>query len=274
MKKRFSILALSILAIVLMAGLIPTNAVMADQSGKSASKSVSPVCGLWNFNHNTMDKSGNKNDGVIHGTAKYVDGVIGKSLYLDGNTYVDCGNGASLRPANALTVDAWVKYSAFLNDDMGHAVICESNLWPELSGFALYQATVAPYNRFKCFVVAGTPPVAFYLESPTLLSKDKWYQITMTYNGSFLKLYINGKLDTSTSTPSTGPILYKTPFTPFYIGTTYNPDGTKYEGAIDQVCVLNKALNASDIMVQHIFHGVLHGVWDMNDNRNRDSDDD
>lgn len=53
------------------------------------------------FNENVEDKSGNSNDGVIHGNPEYVDGIKGKALHIvnsNGSTsevakqYVDFGN--------------------------------------------------------------------------------------------------------------------------------------------------------------------------------------
>ena len=51
------------------------------------------------------DKSGNGNDGEIHG-AEYVKHGSGYALQFDGKDYVDCGKDKSLNVADAISVEA------------------------------------------------------------------------------------------------------------------------------------------------------------------------
>jgi prepilin-type N-terminal cleavage/methylation domain-containing protein len=53
----------------------------------------------------TRDLSGHNNDGTLYNGPTWVEGKLGKALSFDGvDDYVDCGNGESLRPRNAITV--------------------------------------------------------------------------------------------------------------------------------------------------------------------------
>ena len=65
---------------------------------------------------------------------------------------------------------------------------------------------------------------------------QSWHFVAMTYNGSILKLYVDGRLTTSTP--------YKTA-----IGPTSFPliIGDGFEGAIDEVSIYNRALSDSEI---------------------------
>ena len=66
----------------------------------------------WDFNEGRgdvlHDRSGNGNDGKIHG-AQWVKVGDGHALKFDGvDDYVDCGNGASLDITGPISVEAWV----------------------------------------------------------------------------------------------------------------------------------------------------------------------
>ena len=66
----------------------------------------------WDFNEGQgdalHDRSGNGNDGTIHG-AQWVKTNDGYALAFDGvDDYVDCGNGPSLDITGSITVEAWV----------------------------------------------------------------------------------------------------------------------------------------------------------------------
>ena len=57
--------------------------------------------------HNVFDISGNRNDGIIIGTADYADGICGEALNLDGiNDYVAVDNFSIT--ANEVTLVAWI----------------------------------------------------------------------------------------------------------------------------------------------------------------------
>ena len=217
-------------------GQVPTS----EQSGITYLTKTFPPTGLvgwWRFNGDATDSSGNGNNGMVYGTKTYVDSPMGKALSFDGvNNYVDCGNDASLKPTIALTVEAWVNYTDFFSDSVGHAIVSESQYTS--NGFMLYQACGDPYNRVRYFVRIDTG--LFIGQSGTPLLINTWYHLAMTYDGSDLTLYIDGDYDSSVS--ATGAVKWSGTTPNLYIGSTYTAGCKKFKGLIDDVRIWNVAL--------------------------------
>jgi len=55
------------------------------------------------------------------------------------------------------------------------------------------QVTASDYLRFYCYT-----PSSSYVQSLTKLQSDVWYNIACTYDGSFMRIYINGEFNTLT----------------------------------------------------------------------------
>jgi len=211
------------------------------------------LVGLWRFDGNAADSSGNDNHGTVYGEESYIISLMGQALSFDGvNNYVDCGNSASLRPINALTVEAWVNYAGFSLDSAGHAIVSEAQYTS--NGFMLYQACGDPHNRVRYFVRTDTG--LFIGQSGTQLLTDIWYHLAMTYDGSDLTLYIDGDYDSSVS--ATGPVKWSGTTPNLYIGSTYTAGGAKFKGFIDEVRIWNGALLEEDLgSIIYDFGGIL-----------------
>jgi len=196
----------------------------------------------WPF-EGTANDVVNGNHAAIYGGPGFVEGKFGQALDFDGvDDYVDCGNDASLKPSDAFTVSAWVKYATFFPDNAGHAIVSHGYYYAD-NGFMLYQACVHPYNRVWYFVVTETGRHGG--ASPTLLQTNTWYHLALVYDGSNLTLYINGAYDSSV--PATGPISWIATTPNFYIGTTYWATGAKFKGVTDEVGFWSRALSADEV---------------------------
>jgi len=193
------------------------------------------------------DYSGNKNNGRLYngsnvcsnppnsGCPTWVDGKFGKALSFDG---VDDYVIANTINVPYLTISVWVKWFRFFEDSAGHAIVSNSNYAAD--GYMLYQATDAPYNRIQAFVYTTSIAV---IVSKTLLNTNEWYHVVLTYDGSFIKLYINGVLDNRVAQSGT----IKATTNPFLIGSTYTTGEAKFNGIIDEVRIFNRALSEEEI---------------------------
>ena len=247
MKKLYYLIVLTLILGLVLTGCLLSNVGQVPTSEQSGitylTKGLpSSLVGWWRFNGDATDSSGNGNNGMVYGTEDYVDSPMGQALSFDGvNNYVDCGNGASLRPTSALTVEAWVKYAGFFSDNTGHAIVSEAQFTS--NGFMLYQACGTPYNRVRYFVKTDTG--LFIGQSGTPLSINTWYHLAMTYDGSDLTLYIGGVYDSSIS--ATGNVKWSGTTPNLYIGSTYIAGGTKFKGLIDDVRIWNVALSQDQL---------------------------
>ncbi len=198
----------------------------------------STLVGQWNFEEsegtNTIafDSSVNCNDGTING-ATWVDGRIGDALSFDGNDYVEIPYISELNPRTAITVEAWVNPSSNTN---WQRVISKS-AYPN-TDYSLFRGDknnigfsvkIGSVNR-TAYSVANTVPIGV------------WTYVVGTYDGSRVRLYINGKQVTSIAV--TGQI--NAHQEALRIGG--DPKGDYFKGKIDEVSIFNRALTATEIL--------------------------
>jgi hypothetical protein len=180
------------------------------------------------------DLSGNNNNGTIFGATRVQEG-FNRALLFDG---VDDYIQANTVNVPYLTISVWVNWFMFFPDSGGHAIISNSNNAQD--GYMLYQAVSSPYNRIRTFVYTSS---IVTLDSNSLLDNNKWYHVVLTYDGSFINLYINGVLDNQKAQSGT----IKATTNPFIIGSTYTGAGYKFKGIIDEVLIYNRALSEDEI---------------------------
>ncbi len=101
--------------------------------------------------------------------------------------------------------------------------------------------------------------------------ENQWYLITITFNGSDMKVYINGKLDTPWENTISGSQAFK--LNKFEIGMSYQGYGSaqSYNGRMSEVRVWNYARTQSEIAetlcsVDPASEGLL-GYWRMNEGK-------
>ncbi len=176
-----------------------------------------------------FDYSGASNHGIIYGATWSSPG-----LYFDGvGDYVNAGNNASLNIINNISISAWIKTSNTSQDIIFKGVQASNR---------------RDYNLFVSFSAArfsicndgliGTNTTAI---GTTNISSNIWVFVSAIYDGSNIKIYINGKIDVTE--PKTGNIYQNTDSV--IIGKT-NIAGY-FDGSIDDVRVHNRALLINEI---------------------------
>jgi hypothetical protein len=189
------------------------------------------------FDNSASDSSGNGNNGTLNGGATYsAAGKIGAALSLDGiDDYVDCGNGASINITDTITLAAWVKTA-----DAGNA---QHN--PFISKSDQSYLLKHHSNNYLQFDVydAGTWHDADGPVVTTAFNND-WHHVAGTYDGVQLKLYVDGKLISSTL--YTGAIT-AAPTYNVNIGRNSQNTDRLYYGLIDDVRIYHGVLPSSEI---------------------------
>jgi len=185
------------------------------------------------------DISGYKNDGIIGGAIRDV-GFIGKAMKFDGvDDYVEVPNTPVLDTVgqtNAFTVSVWVKPYVIWNYD-------RIVYW---LGSLMHVYVVEGEGRMRC-LVSGLDPGVYVSNSP--LEADKWSFWALTWDGSKVRLYKNGELDTELSSTGT--------FDPsgrkVVIGNWENyTDPRTFHGWIDEVRIYNRALSSEEIRALYL----------------------
>jgi len=216
------------------------------------------LVGYWTFDSknlraNVADSSGLGNTGYLQNftstTSALVAGKIGQGLKFDGvDDAIKVGTKSSLQLTSTLTVSAWVylksnsgNQSIIININNG--VVCESFYLAIGSGVGCSGLTA---SRFNFEVVTSNSGQAVMISSSNA-PVNKWTHVLGVYDGSTMKLYINGTLD-NTKTNVTGTIS-STMNQFFSIGGDIS-GAVRYmlNGSLDDVRVYNRALSASEVL--------------------------
>mgnify|MGYP000362531405 CR=1 FL=1 len=219
------------------------NESASDVSDVSATfiRVIDGVVGAWHFDEGegniTHDTSGEGNDGTIYGGANWTDGKFGKALEFDGSDdYVNCGNDGSLQLNESWSISLWFLVESFPDRVLG---VIEKN-WPNAKSFASWIHQTDKFLAFGVYKSDGTRVTA--RTSNNLISLDKWYHVTVVYDGANIKLYVNGNLEVTSSPGEIG----KLDTANLIIG--YAMPNEKFVGLIDEVLILNgTSLSAEEI---------------------------
>jgi hypothetical protein len=178
-----------------------------------------------------MDASGNGNRGTVSGATWVAGGKNGGALRFDGSTArVTINDSASLHLTTAMTLEAWVNPSS---TDGWRDVIYKGN-----DNYFL-EASSSRGSPGGGGTFSGTDTIVY---APSLLAANTWTHLALTYDGSTLRLYLNGNQVSSGS--RTGTIATST--NPLQIGGD-SIFGQYFRGLIDDVRVYNRALSAAEV---------------------------
>ena len=200
-----------------------------------------------NFNElsgaTALDASGNNLNGTVLGATR-VEGRFGGALSFDGvNDWVTVTDttGSPLDLTTGMTLEAWVKPETLNGWDT--ALLKERGA--NLLSYGLYVHDGAP-------LAGGVAAPAGYLRTGSAdqavrntapLAVGEWSHIAMTYDGSTMRLYVNGtqvasRVQGGAMAVGNGALR---------IGGNNSFAGEFFRGLIDEVRVYNRALSAAEI---------------------------
>lgn len=182
----------------------------------------------------TTDSSGNGNGGTLKpstGGPNWVDGIKNKALDFDGvNDYVDFSLTNFQNPTNQITVSAWVKINQMKNFNR----ILARDSWSTAGNVSWLLYANATHFIF------GISNETIQYNAWVLGSANAWYYLTGVYNGTDLKLYLNGVL--KFTTPISGLI-----FSPITYLRASDDSPDVMNGTIDDLRIYNKALTDAEV---------------------------
>lgn len=149
------------------------------------------LAGWWTFDGRDalsgliVDRSGNSGNGTIVNMATstaFASGKMGQAFSFKDGQYVDAQNGSSLNLTTAGTVAFWAKTTSAANDP----VVCKQDYNSRVNGYCAdlsagkYQLTIADGSNSANII------------SDQTWNDGSWHQVVSTWDGDFLKLYVDG----------------------------------------------------------------------------------
>jgi PKD repeat protein len=188
------------------------------------------------------DVSGNGNNGTIYNASWVSAGKYGGALSFTGNTnsFVSIANSPSLKLTAGMTLEAWVDPTSLNSPGGGWlGVITKEHVNSSNDiAYSLYAADGTGAGPGSHILISGRD---YGAQGSSVVPLNQWSFLAATYDGSTLRMYINGNLVgrrairgsiTSTSNPLT-------------LGGDW--DGEMFTGLIDNVRIYNGALSQSAI---------------------------
>ena len=186
------------------------------------------------------DRSGNGNDGTIHG-AEWTRLGEGSCLWFDGvDDFVDCGNTPTLDLKGAVTLEAWAFPAVSVAGEPGIAG----------KHFSSFLLTYFRNGKLYWYIHEGSN------SCQAVLSPGSWHHLAGTFDGAAMRLYVDGTaVDSRTSKHATiggtGP---------FIIGAAMGDPGASdpnvraksfFSGKIAEVRVYDRCLSADEVRAQY-----------------------
>lgn len=188
------------------------------------------------------DRSGRANTGTIRG-ATFAPGKAGAALQFDGvDDWVTIAHSPSLALWSGMTIEAWVRPTGTLSG--WDSVVVKERGSGDMS-YGLYAHDGAPLANGVA-APAGYINMGLHRASrgESAISVGDWSYLAATYDGSLLRLYLNGALIASRA--QTGNIVSST--SPLRIGGNAAWAGEFFAGLVDDVRVYNRALRPEEIV--------------------------
>ncbi len=226
----------TVIGLVLVMGLLlQCMPLLATTGEDSNSISVEPVA-QWTFDEGegtiAADMRGNGFDGTVYG-AEWLIGQVESALRFDGSDYVEVPHHDALNSRTAVTVEAWIKPSALMQD--WQKIICKS-----LGKNTDYSIIGRKDNRVGFSIKIGNVAQTAYSAKPIPL--NEFTHVVGTYDGAKLSIYINGKLENSFAV--TGLINDHKGVLRIG-GDTVNAN---FKGVIDEVLIWPQAISAAVVL--------------------------
>ena len=185
---------------------------------------------------NVKDEVSGNNITLKNNTA-WVNGIInyGSNGSRATDTWAQQNSNVGISGANSWTVNTWVKFLTFDND----ATIWQLGVGGTACNIGgIYYNSVTSSLKVQGWGCAGTGDFTPIPLNPTV---NQWYMITVTYNGTGWKTYINGTLKAQAITPFT------LTDNKFQINKLHTFTGYSINGITDELGIWNKVLTSGEI---------------------------
>jgi hypothetical protein len=201
------------------------------------------LAGWWKFDDGSSgttpttaaDSSGNGNTGTTqHSPVWTSSGKIGNALTFNGTSnYVSVPSATSLN-LSQFTIASWVTLASSTG---ANNYVMEKDKGSADYNYEFYYDSS---NQLYCDFNTGSRSVSYNWTPST----NTWYHLARTYDGAYLRIYINGAQVATASASGT----LDTSSNALIIGKNDLYGTSTWNGSMDDVRLYNRALSASDVL--------------------------
>ncbi|MEM9216357.1 MAG: NF038122 family metalloprotease [Cyanobacteria bacterium P01_F01_bin.150] len=214
-----------------------------DSAENSTTSSLNnELVGHWTFDDadgtQVMDSAGDHTGSMIKmDTSQWTTGIVGGALEFDGGKErVEIGDRATLDITNTLTLATWVKADTF-RDYSGLIVKGSDNIAYGLE--LMRDGSLSLETNYGSFTNASNYN---YWGSEAKLTAGQWSHVAVTYDGSTVKFYIDGQLDSTHQ----ADIVFGTNNESLVLGADL-VEASNFDGVLDDARVYSRALSVHEI---------------------------
>lgn len=164
------------------------------------------------------------------------------SLSLTGSNFYDVGSTSQLQ-LSKFSLAAWFKTSSDFSGDA--FIVNKGGFGGEDPGFNMNYGLYMTKDEQVRAGFETSSGTNFFISSPNKYNDGQWHYAVVTYDGTTLRLYIDG-LQVGTLSTS-GAVPDNTGTQPLRIGANSQTQNSFFAGSVDEVRVWNKALSAQEV---------------------------
>ncbi|HXB68408.1 MAG TPA: DUF1553 domain-containing protein [Candidatus Acidoferrales bacterium] len=180
------------------------------------------------------------------GTVTFGPGRIGNAATFDGKGYLDAGTAGDFDIEDRFSLAAWV----YSDDTPNGAVVTKMVDTAKGKGYGVYLNN----GKVDVHVTSVWEDDAIRLETDEALAAKRWYQLTVTYDGSRMAAGVHVYIDARQAEFKVDQDTLYRPFrnagksfsVPFRLGGGGGPE-RRFRGSIDDVRVYSRVLDAQEI---------------------------
>jgi hypothetical protein len=213
------------------------------------------LIGLWHFDGNTDDSSGNGNNGTISGAGvkSITTGVKGKAYHFNGVDNIDVGNLDFSGGEYSVTV--WIRTSVAGSHDNFKMAIGKGNTSVGDMTFELFlgDGDTSVENDGVYIVWSSGTGVAFMnpARPDVSLRNGKWHMLTGTYATGAQRFYVDGQPVASDSYGGPLPLVGDNVKIGGFNG--FGPYHHPWNGDIDEVSIYGRVLSSAEVLQLYQF---------------------
>jgi hypothetical protein len=171
--------------------------------------------------------------------------VYSPGFEASGENYLDVPDEAKLR-LEKFSVGAWFKTSA--NHYVNGMIVNKGGIARELPGENLnYGIWLTSQERLKAGF-EGTDGTDYYVTHPNTYNDGNWHNVVLSYDGSKLRLYVDG---TQLSWRSIRAIPDSIGTLPVRVGANSDSESGYFIGQLDEIRLWNRSITAAEISDQY-----------------------